>query len=213
MRQIRIRKTILFNAMVLIAAAAFFSGCATMNKDECLTADWQSIGFEDGSKGQPASRIGEHRKACAKHGVQPDMEAYTRGRDDGLKEFCRPANGYQYGLNGNMYHGVCPKDLAGPFESAYNHGHEIFTVGKKVKSTTNEIERAKKELEQTKKSLSTKEAQIVHANLSSTARQNLMDETKELAKTQGTLEGKITSLEKELALLQNKYAELQQQSW
>lgn len=213
MLQISFKKNTLLKAMLLIAAAAFISGCASMGKDECLTANWQMIGYEDGSKGQPASRIGEHRKACAKHGVQPDMEAYTAGRNDGLKEFCRPDRGYQYGLQGNVYGGVCPRELEGPYNNAYTLGRNTYLAGKKVISTQKSIKNTEQKIENTKKLISVKEAQIINGNLSSLARRNLMDETKELTKSLGTLEEKKLSLEKDLALQQNKYAELKQQSF
>jgi hypothetical protein len=47
-----------------VAAAVVLSACATgMGKDECVAADWRTIGYEDGLHGYPADRIGAHRVA------------------------------------------------------------------------------------------------------------------------------------------------------
>jgi uncharacterized protein DUF2799 len=53
-----------------------FSGCATMKKEECLTADWYNIGFEDGTRGYKVSRITNHRKACSKYEIAPNLDFY-----------------------------------------------------------------------------------------------------------------------------------------
>ena len=61
-----------------------------MGKSECVTADWRTIGYEDGLRGYPADRIGAHRVACAKHQVAPNLPAYSDGRERGLVEYCQP---------------------------------------------------------------------------------------------------------------------------
>ena len=68
----------------LIAAIIFVSGCASLSKEECQTADWRTIGYEDGVQGRPEARIGEHRKACAEHGVALELETYRSGWDEGV---------------------------------------------------------------------------------------------------------------------------------
>ncbi len=65
-----------------------------MNADECMTSDWSAIGYEDGAHGYTMDRMGKHRKACAKHGVTPDLTAYQNGRDRGLVEYCQPGRGF-----------------------------------------------------------------------------------------------------------------------
>src|SRR3989337_3049438 len=93
-------------AILLLALSA----CATMDRNECLTVDWQTVGFEDGVAGYSGDRIGQHRKACAKHGVTPDLTAYQAGREEGLREYCVPANGFRLGSQGGSYSGMCPAE-------------------------------------------------------------------------------------------------------
>ena len=74
--------------------ALVVSGCASMNKEECLTADWRTVGFHDGAAGHTADGIDAHRQACAEYGVVPNLDRYLDGRKSGLKEYCRAARGY-----------------------------------------------------------------------------------------------------------------------
>ena len=53
------------NEMAMINCKCLFllvvvlvGGCAGMDKSQCLTADWRTVGFEDGSNGKPESAIG-----------------------------------------------------------------------------------------------------------------------------------------------------------
>jgi hypothetical protein len=71
--------------MLSVAGSGLLLGAcaAKMSKDECRTVDWRTVGYEDGVAGQPGNRIGEHRRACAEHGVTPDLNAYLAGRDRG----------------------------------------------------------------------------------------------------------------------------------
>src|SRR6516162_3490156 len=97
-------------------------GCASMSKDECLTVDWRTVGYEDGVAGYPGDRIAQHRKDCAKYGVSTNLELYQQGRDQGLQEYCQPANGYRIGVGGGGYAGVCPANLEPAFLGAFNSG-------------------------------------------------------------------------------------------
>ena len=65
-----------WTGLVTIIIAMGMSGCASMSADECAVSDWNAIGYEDGAQGYTADRLGNHRKACAKHGVAPDLQAY-----------------------------------------------------------------------------------------------------------------------------------------
>lgn len=111
---------------IVVLASLFFAlaGCAGgMSKEECLYADWRAIGYEDGAQGRDASAIGSRRVACAdKAQVTPDMEAYLAGREHGLDQFCRPANGFDYGSRGYSYTGACASRDEAAFVAAYEKG-------------------------------------------------------------------------------------------
>jgi hypothetical protein len=126
-------------AVALSLAAALAAGCASMSKEECQHVDWRTVGYEDGAAGRPASRLGDHRRACADHGVTPDLAAYTAGREAGMREFCQSANGYRVGASGQVYYGTCPADLAPAFERGYETGRELYVRQRRVADTDSAI--------------------------------------------------------------------------
>lgn len=91
-------------------AVLLVGGCASLSKNECINADWRLIGYEDGVSAQPADRIGNHRKACAKHDVVPDKNAYDFGYEEGIYDYCSESRGYADGNRGNRVNGFCPTD-------------------------------------------------------------------------------------------------------
>ena len=67
----------------LLVVLGAIAGCSTMSADECVTADWRTIGYEDGAAGREVSAISRHRKACAKHGVTAILMRTNRGTAKG----------------------------------------------------------------------------------------------------------------------------------
>lgn len=105
----------------LLLTALFVAGCAGgMSKKECAVADWYAVGVEDGSKGYDLSRLGSHRKACAKAGVTPDADRYAQGRLVGLQSYCTFERGRAQGQRGAAMSTVCP---AGPLEAQFTQGY------------------------------------------------------------------------------------------
>jgi hypothetical protein len=127
-------------------ALLLLAGCASMDKDECRTADWRAVGLEDGAQGYPLERLGEHRKACAKHNVTPDTDRYIAGRTEGLATYCTPDNGYRVGRTGGTYRGVCPQTTIAGFTSAYNRGKELYDLHRRLDSVEGDIARIKQAL-------------------------------------------------------------------
>lgn len=111
--------------LVLLALAAVQAGCATMTEGECLDGNWRRIGYEDGAMGYPLSRIGEHERACAAHGVGVDARAYMDAREQGLETYCTPYRGFSVGSEGRNYAGVCPAALEDGFLAGYADGRYV----------------------------------------------------------------------------------------
>src|SRR5215510_7116253 len=132
-------------SLVLITVA--MAGCSTMSKDECLAVDWRTVGYEDGVAGYSGDRISQHRKACAKYGVQTDLNQYQAGREQGLREYCKPANGYRLGSRGGSYGGVCPADMEDNFVNAFEVGHQLYTLGSRVSQAKSQLAAKRRELE------------------------------------------------------------------
>lgn len=180
--------------LAAVCAVAMLSGCATMSSDECLTSDWQTIGYEDGARGYTAERIGEHRKACAKHGVAPDFAAYQSGREQGLVEFCQPSRGFNVGASGGSYNGVCNVTLEAGFLDAYNAGRLLYTLRGNVNRASAAINGKEYEIERIKNKIDDKEAALISADTTTADRVLLLADLKELHERTGELERQIKDL-------------------
>lgn len=104
----------------------FLSGCATMSKNECINADWHSIGFTDGSRGVHYNNLNKHRQSCVKHEIIPDDNAYHEGWDQGIRSYCTADNGYRAGKAGRAYPNICPQDVEANFLSGWEQGIRHF---------------------------------------------------------------------------------------
>jgi hypothetical protein len=184
--------------MKIVASALLvlaLSGCATMDKSECTTVDWRTVGYEDGVAGRSGDRIAQHRKACAKHGVTPDLDAYQTGREQGLREFCQPENGYQLGTRGASYYGSCAVDLRNDFETAYHAGLELHSKRARVANATNALEATHNELLQIEHDLVGITALILDRKTENVVRAQALLDAKNLAERQGKLKAQIPQLE------------------
>lgn len=124
---------------LLVLCAALAAGCSSMNQQECMTADWQLIGYEDGSRGYASSRISNHRKACADHGVTPDLVAYKAGYDEGVRNYCMPETAYTLGRSGRPMPSICPADMANAFQMAYDEGRAVYAERQSLQGRINGI--------------------------------------------------------------------------
>jgi hypothetical protein len=193
------------NSMVLVylfSSTIFLlilSGCATLGKDECLNADWFSIGYEDGAHGYHASRIGDHRKACAKHGVTPDFVTYEKGRQQGLGEWCTPRNGNRIGLQGGGYNGVCPKDLEPAFLQAFDQGKAVHAYEKEYKIRDQRLKNMYANLDGIEKDIADMETELVGNGSSPRRRKALLEEIRLREQDRRLLLSDIAALEKTIA--------------
>ncbi|HSD70053.1 MAG TPA: DUF2799 domain-containing protein [Woeseiaceae bacterium] len=191
-------------AMASILALATLGGCASMSGDECLTSDWHAIGFEDGSRGYTAEQLGNHRKACAKHGVTPDFQAYQAGRLEGLVEFCKPTRAFNLGSNGGQYHGVCSAHNEGQFLDAYNSGYHLYSLRSKVNSANYRINANEEEVERTLALIREKEAALIARDTLTEERIILIADLKDLSAKVGQLESEMHALIEERAMYEQQ---------
>jgi len=161
----------------LLAAALVLGGCASMDRAQCVNANWYAIGMEDGAQGRPLQRLGEHRRACAEHGVQPDAERYAAGRNEGLKSYCTYDRGFRTGRAGSAYNGVCPEPAARDFLAGYQHGRELYGLQKRLDEVNADIKKTK--------------ASLAEPGLSPRARGQLAERLEDLTRESAYLEQQI----------------------
>lgn len=188
-----------WNVLLVLAAVLLMSGCATMSSEECLATDWTAVGFEDGARGYTTERFSKHRQACAKHGITADFAAYQAGRDQGLVEYCQPGRGFNVGVNGGRYYGVCHVNLEQDFLDAYNAGYHLFTLRSNVSRANANIEARERELVRIEDKIRQKEAALIDRETPTEERVLLLADLKELSERTGELEEEIRMLYEERA--------------
>ena len=125
------------NRALLLIAGAILAGCATMSPEECLQANWEEVGYNDGAAGYPVSRSAEHREACAETGVQVDFELYRHGYSLGLPYYCTRETGFETADHGGEYAAQCDSDGFPEYASGYSEGLDVFAL----KNERSELER------------------------------------------------------------------------
>jgi Protein of unknown function (DUF2799) len=147
----------IFWLIPVMTLAAALSGCASLSENECQTADWESIGYRDGSRGYDAGRIVHHAEACAEYNIKADRELYEEGRVRGLELFCTSANGLRIGRQGSAYTGVCPLSLEQEFVRGYELGRELHALDSHMQQLQSEVQRVQAELRREEPPLTDKE--------------------------------------------------------
>lgn len=113
-----------------------------MNKNECLVADWQAIGHLQGANGGGVSKFDAYQKACAKHNIRADFNAFKQGHNQGVKSYCTFEQGLISGKNGEPTTRLCSYKKFPEFTEGYASGirqycsyAKGYTLGAENKST------------------------------------------------------------------------------
>jgi len=197
-------------ALSLCAAVYVLAGCSGMSEQACVSADWRTIGFEDGTRGRPVSNIGSYRQACADHGVAPDLDSYRAGHAEGVQVYCRASNGFDIGHSGAGYQGVCPANLEAAFVSEYNAGRHLFELESALRSTDARIASNYRAQESIKQELTTIAARMIALDTTAEQRVGMVTRSAELGRRYGELTSEIQTLERDRAQRERDLADYQQ---
>ncbi|UUX51169.1 DUF2799 domain-containing protein [Nisaea acidiphila] len=191
--------------VAVILSTLILASCSTLSKEECHLGDWNGIGFADGSSGRGGNRIEAHRKACAEHGISPNLDAYLAGRERGLGHYCAPSNGYQEGLRDDAYEGVCRGRDEEAFLAAYNAGLAVHDVRSKIFSLEYRVGKKREEVGKVEDALDVaRSRKITSAEDGEAVRNELLTLGAQLER----LNGEKRVMEKELELLENELTRL-----
>jgi hypothetical protein len=180
-----------------------------MGEAECRTADWQAVGFEDGAGGVGPEAFGEHRRACAEHGVAPGFDAYLAGHARGLEVFCRPQNGARLGASGVRYSGGCPEPLEGPFVDAHAQSFGLYERQAALERIGQRLRAKRARAKQIEHLLVEKTTQLVAPALLPTERAAIAVEMKHLGEEKGAVDAAIRRLEHERIEARDEYESYQ----
>lgn len=120
-------------------ALALLAGCATLDRSECLTADWRAIGLADGAEGYGPDRLDAHRADCARYGVTPDAAAWEAGRQAGLASYCTPENAYRVGAIGAELSDQCPAEDMPELQAAWNEGSLRYAIEREISALRSQL--------------------------------------------------------------------------
>jgi hypothetical protein len=124
-----------------VAALIALSGCETMSAEECAVADWRQLGYSDADRnGQ--DNLANRAESCAEKGIAADTAAYRQGFDDGLRAFCQPHRGFEFGVRGGSFNGYCPGDLDGDFRYAYSDGRRVYDLQQAINQAQSAVNTA-----------------------------------------------------------------------
>ena len=110
------RRYVLMSFFTLLLGS--LSGCASISQEECVLGDWYQIGLSDGTRGED-NRAASYNSECLQYQVKMDVNAYNRGRTQGLKTYCSYESGVSLGKENRGYNNVCPSNLASEFLAGY----------------------------------------------------------------------------------------------
>lgn len=197
--------------LISLGAALAVSGCATMNEQECVTADWETVGYEDGADGRDADRIGQHRRACADHGVAPDLVAYEQGRERGLERYCTASRGFSEGKSGTSYKGVCPVHLEDAFLTAYNDGKRLHDLEEGIDDAESRMSTVRSRLKDIDGKIAQYEADLIAGVIEKSTRARLVSRTRELSSERGELEQELRDLERQIGYDESELDQLRRE--
>ena len=191
-------------AISLVAAAVVLAGCSGMSEQACASADWRTVGFEDGTLGRSEANIARYRNQCADHGVAPDLERYRAGHAEGVRVYCRESNGFAVGHSGATYQGVCPADLEGAFVAEYNVGRHLNELESALGSIDARIAGDYRTQENIKQELTTIAATVIANETTADERAKLVARSADLGRRYGELTSEVQQLQRERAVAERE---------
>jgi len=165
--------------VVIAVLTVLLGGCASMSKEECKTANWEIVGFDDGSHGNPVTLIKRHQEDCAGV-VTPDFAAYQKGHARGVARYCVAGNGYNSGIRGYRANTVCDPAGFPNYYDAHQMGLTIFQSAQDVKRQTADLQQAYQARADAEYDIKVVEAELVAPGLSSIERLQLLAQSRQM---------------------------------
>jgi Protein of unknown function (DUF2799) len=182
------------------ALAYLIAGCSGMSEQACVTADWRTVGFEDGTLGRSEAGIGRYRQQCSEHGVAPDLESYRAGHAEGVRIYCKESNGFAVGHSGSTYQGVCPADLEPDFVAEYNAGRRLHELESALSSVESRIAGNYRSQEGIKQELTDIGVRMIAGDTTVEQRLQMVTRSADLGRRYGELTTETQQLERDRAL-------------
>ena len=170
--------------IILLLSVLFTSGCATLSREECTQGSWYDLGLEDGRSGNTYKRLGNHQKACSEYGIVLDSDQYSKGRKQGLKDYCTLDNAIDMGLKGERYKSVCPSEVHSKFQRYNRAAYNVY--------------QSKEKLEKVDQELYQKENQLLDSKLTDEKRSKIRNKIRRLDRERQKIKDDVYSNERKL---------------
>ncbi len=165
--------------------------CTSQPIVRCEAGDWFQQGFQDALFGKTSESIQEYQQTCQSAGVTVDDKKYNLGFRNGLRRFCQPRYGYEFGLQGQEYKKTCTQKRESAFLDKYFAGRRQFL--------RDEISDKKGLVESITEDLTFKEREL--ASVTTDHKNPLSDDINKLRERREKIKDEITRLAKELHAL------------
>ncbi|MCV6624110.1 MAG: DUF2799 domain-containing protein [Cellvibrionaceae bacterium] len=196
---------------LLICSVLVLASCSGLSQEECMNADWEAIGFEDGVVGKGLEKVGDYREDCAKHAIKVDLERYKYGRNIGLKDFCQPASAFQAGRRGYIYKGVCPADLEPVFVGPYEEGRIVFRAEQRFNRAESELNSAENSIDRIERDIRNREQELLDDKTAADRRRQLYNQIEDLKRDLYREKERIRDLHEEVYQARREFEDAQAQ--
>lgn len=193
---------------VLVSLIALTSGCATMNREECQTADWYLIGMQDAENGERPSHVHDYVKQCGEFGVKPDQQQFNLGHSKGLHTYCTQDIGFKQGKKGREYKGICPSTTEADFRVGYDIGQQYYAVNKEISALESKINSNTRKIKKNIQAIKNMKEMVLKSSDPAKKKQALMGEVLEKNNESIRLQAEIDFSREQLAVKKYQYQEL-----
>jgi hypothetical protein len=172
--------------------------------------DWYAIGYQDGLQGHAPRSDLQQGNACSSSEAMSPLASYARGRSEGLKRFCQPDKGFELGLRGDPYNGVCRTGAEQAFLPAYERGKAIFESELQISRLGEILQVNVSELEKLSTSLRHKALELRAQGTASRRDAASLVEIRDLQETVAMVKTEITGIEAAIEAEQSHLRALRQ---
>ncbi|GAA6152508.1 DUF2799 domain-containing protein [Pseudoteredinibacter isoporae] len=195
--------------ILLICSVLLLASCSGLSKEECQTADWEALGFEDGVVGKGLETVSGYRESCGKHGVRIDLERYKYGRNIGLQDFCKPNSGYEAGRRGYVYKGVCPAELEDAFVGPYEEGRIVYRAESKLQRAESELNSVENNIDRIERDIRNREKVMLDDKTEADRRRQLYNQIEDLKRDLYREKQKIRDLHEKVYQARQDFEDVQ----
>jgi hypothetical protein len=125
---------------------AQISGCAVISQADCENGHWERIGHKVGMNGERDRQTAFVKRAdiCAKYQQGADQQAFDRGHEAGIEQYCDIPSAVDLGARGvspSNSIDTCPEYDYPGFASAYRAGRKLYELNRRVELAQAEMDR------------------------------------------------------------------------